>query len=211
MANNRPINRRPWRRPPWRKSRRPVRWTELNTNPMTDACIVQPYNGVCIAEDPSAMSIGTLELWNGDFDAEYADDASVVVERIVGNISVRGFSPEVAGANSVPVFRLGMLAVEGVEDIATWSPPNLFVREDLEEHEWMWLHQTWWDASWHEAPSWGPSGIRYGAEIFLDLRVKRKLAKKDHIVLLPHFAGVGVFEGASIQYVHNLRGLFSSK
>lgn len=208
MANQRPINRRPWRRKPWTKSR-PVRWCELNVNELTDNCAYGPKNAVCTNEDPSTLYLGTTELWNGDFDAEYADDANVVVERIVGDVVMRTrVTPDAEGQWIVPALRMGLLAVEEVEDISTWTPPNLWLREDFEEFEWMWLFHTQFDNWWIALDG----VVRAGKEQHLDLRVKRKLGKKDHLVMLAQFAGLGGIQGSVVcDWSHSLRGLFSSK
>lgn len=214
MANNRPINRRPWRKKPWSKgNRRPVRWVELNCNETISDCTIEGHNAVCAFDDPDLRRLGTTELWSGDFDAEYADDANVVVERIVGDISLGGISLHSDGQFVVPYVRLGLLAVEEVETIATWEPPNLFLREDLEEYEWMWLYGSNFKGNW--VPTLGIEavpGMRYGDELHVDLRVKRKLGKKDHLVLLAQFATLGPPVGSiTVGYFHTLRGLFSNK
>lgn len=216
MANNRPINRRPWRRAPWRgKSRRPVRWVELNCSERggLETCEVNSNVAVCNTPDPSLRTAGVLELWSGDFDAEYADDGNVVVERIVGDISLGGISLMGGGQFVVPYVRLGMLAVEEVESVATWDPPDLFAREDLEEFEWMWLYGTDFKGNWVPTLSGeATQGMRYGDTIHLDLRVKRKLGKKDSIVMIAQFGTLGPLVGSvNVGYFHTLRGLFSTK
>lgn len=214
MANNRPINRRPWRKKPWsRGNRRPVRWVELNNTETVDDCQVSAHNAVCAFDDPVLRKPGTLELWSGDFDAEYADDASVVCERIVGDISLGGISLASDGQFVVPYVRLGLLAVEEVENIGDYEPPNLFLREDLEEFEWMWLYGSDFKGNWQPTLDWeAVPGMRYGDQLHIDLRVKRKLGKKDHIVLLAQFATLGPLVGSvTVGYFHTLRGVFSSK
>lgn len=216
MANNRPINRRPWRRKPWSKSRRPVRWVELNCSerPPDAPCQVSVQPAVCNAEDPALRSAGVLELWSGDFDAEYADDASVVVERIVGDISLGGISlVDAEGQYVVPYVRLGILAVQEVESIATWDVPDLFAREDLEEYEWMWLYGTNFKGNWQPTIATElTQGMRYGDEVHIDLHVKRKLGKKDHLVVVAQFGSLGPLVGSvNVSFFHTLRGVFSTK
>lgn len=196
MSRSRPINRSPFRRKPWKLSQRSGRWTECNVSALLGDCQfgIQPF--VCAVEDPVAMQPGTRELLAGDFDMEWADKSHVKIDRVVGDISLATRAIIVGNEWSVPILRMGLLVVEEVEDIASWVPPNLFVREDVEEFSWMWLWQSsfegmvpplvYGDGPVVEAPFF--SGVRVFDKVHLDLRVKRKLGKKDHLVMLHHAA-----------------------
>lgn len=211
---NGPIRRRPWKRPPWKKTRRNRRWNELNAIPALDPCVFIPAAAVCSSDDPSLRRLGMQELWDGDIDAEYADASEVLLERIVGDIDVRGVTiastPE--GEWALPCLRMGLLAVEEVETVASYDPPNLWSREDLEEFQWLWLWQTWFPGFTGTQASTIPGqSVYYGDSNHLDIRVRRSLGKKDHIVLLAQYAVQGGFGGstASVVYNHDLRGVFT--
>jgi len=219
MANNRPINRNPFRRRPWRgrRTNRTGRWVDCNSTALVpgEDCRVESTNFVCAVQDPNAMVGGTKVLLTGDFDMEWADRGEVRVDRVVGDIQVS--SRSVASQNEwyLPMLRIGLLLVEEVQDIAAWVPPNLFLQEDLEEFEWMWLWQPDLEvqppllnpqgASGQESPQF--SGFRNWDSTHLDLRVKRKLGKKDHLVMLCHAASLGPIINFSASAQHTLRAM----
>jgi len=185
---------------------------ELNTNAMDDPCVIIPANFTCASDDPTALNAGLLELWDGDADAEYSDDSTVLLERIVGDISLRGRTiPDPAeGTWQLPYCRMGILAVEEVETI-TDKGVNLWNREVLEEYQWLWLWQTCWPELSFSRPPTTSEHLYYGDAVHVDCRVRRKLGKKDHLVMLSQLAVVGGFAGSvvSVEYVHDLRGVFT--
>lgn len=206
---NRPINRRPWRRKPWAK-RRPTRWIELNCTQGSADCVMEGIPILCYSEDPDVRQV--RDMWYGDDDMEYADDNTVLLERIVGSINVGALALPDAGGNwALPEIRMGLLVVQEVEDLSTYRPPSLYIREDIEEYQWLWMHEFNSTENAWQNDSRLPAGVRYGRHLDIDLHVKRKLSKKDHLVLLtersvPYLAGTVV-----ASYTYLMRGLFSTK
>lgn len=154
-------------------------------------------------------------MWSGDIDAEYADDGHVVLERLVGSINVGLIAlPDAEGNFVMPTVRMGILAVEEVEDLTTYPAPSLFVREDIEEYSWLWMHEfNATEGAWVTTADFAPgnNGVRAGRHLDIDLRVKRKLSKKDHLVLLTERAVPFEFGTTAADYTYLLRGLFSTK
>lgn len=194
--------------------RRPVRWIEGNSShgieplPAVSSFPLSPSIDVSLW--PAA---GGTELIFGDDDLDWMDANEATIERVVGQVSVLGaqliFGP--ADMHATALYRLGMLVVQEVEDIAAWVPPSLWDREALEEYEWTWMYQG-------ELSFFHPGGqvedTRYFARdhVDIDSHIKRKLGKKDHLVLLGQFGLTSALVsdlvlGAS----HQLRVLFKTK
>lgn len=179
---NRPINRRPWRRPPWRRAaKRPVRWLDANSN----RTLEPPWY---TAGGPSPLpNQGKVLLW-GDDDLEWMDSNEVLLMRLVGSISY-GFTVESRptdtfwGIYGPPVLRAGILVCEELDSQGGRPTLDLFDPEVLEEYEWMWLHQAGEYTAGSQIANGSSVFNAYRTDIPLDLRVRRKLGKKDAVVL----------------------------
>lgn len=225
MSRNRPINRRPFRRPPWRK--KPVRWVDANSAALEPT----EFNlGVGSITPPGTGGIATVnyrELVVGDIDTGWSDNQDVVLERLVGDISImqRHLSGPLtdisndsllSGALRVfPIVRMGIVLLEDEDETATPSPPGLWTADDLRDGEWLWLKQ-WNSLENSHCYLDEPNGtlLRIGSlDIHLDLRVKRKIGRRDRLVLCHEYAQVGeTFEGThAIDVQPLLRALVSTK
>lgn len=126
------------------------------------------------------------ELLVGDLDMDWSDKSEVTVQRILGNLSLWMLSetdPDNGGtAFPEPVLvRFGLLATEDTDRL--YQDIDLGDPESLEEYEWMWLNQTTAEFNWQYEE---PSGVRRAtatANYDVDVITKRKLGKKDSIVL----------------------------
>jgi len=90
--------------------------------------------------------------------------------------------------------RMGIVLVKAVDDsAAAVNPPSLWEADDLADGEWLWLWQL-------GAPT--ESHVFYDSETYavtrmwahdyhLDLRVKRKLGRRDRLVLCHEWVHVG--------------------
>lgn len=188
MANQRPINRRPAayarRRGRWKafnKALHPVRWLDCNSTqgqPEPATCGTNPLYVSC---EPLASPV---ELLVGDLDWDWSDTSEVRIDRIVGTMSWSYVSSS-DSMSSPPLpllLRFGILATEDTDRV--YQTIDLFDPEALEEYSWMWLHQS---------VAYGNSFINGAAQDFfsfagsldtqLDIRTRRKLGKKDSIVL----------------------------
>lgn len=215
MGTRNPIGgpfKRRVRRPLPLAMRRPVRWIEGNSSagveelPETTSFTLTPTLDTSLW--PTA---GGTELIFGDDDLDWMDKNEATIERVVGDISLVGFGLYDSPLNIVTqaYYRLGILVVEEVEDISTWVPPSLWDREAVEEYEWMWLKQGLLK------PAFAPLvtadyRLWYNDELHLDLRVKRKMGKKDHLVILGQFGlgGTPLVGTVGFTCSHLLRVLF---
>jgi len=134
---------------------------------------------------------GCFEVVSGENDLDFADKSESRLDRVVGKVSIGLRSIQVeANVFSLVFARMGMLVVEEVDDILTWQPPNLWDHDHLEEFEWMWLWQgniIDGEAGLLQLPNPNdPSfvDVRSWRTIDLDVRVRRKIGKQDHLVLL---------------------------
>jgi len=171
------------RRPLLSRVKRPVRWFDGgSTVGQTDPPLVQTWS---LAPDPSTWpAAGGRELIAGDIDLEWMDKNEVVVERIVGDLAFSFLSVPVPPSTEIfALVRLGILVVEEVESLASWVPPWLFDNEAIEEFEWMWLNQFVIKGD----PTVEAGVVRGYENVHIDLRVKRKMGKKDHLVLVGQF------------------------
>jgi len=194
--------------------RRPVRWIEGNSSHGVEPLPVANGFSLTPTLDTSLWpTAGGTELIFGDEDLDWMDANEATTERIVGNIDVLGANLLADGSNYVraALFRLGLITVQEVEDISTWVPPSLWDREALEEYEWMWLYQG-------TVVMTNPGGDTNGNNLFgsahidVDSSIRRKIGKKDHIVLLGQFALTGALTSdLVISAYHCLRVLFKTK
>lgn len=227
--NNRPIRTRP----PGRK--RPVRWIDAFSAPgastITEAgADPTPNPGVVDAGGiypfTSFTSVDWRELVVGDLDTEWADANEVVVERLVGDIRVAGRELFSSVDNLVslaprwigmpPLVRMGIVLVEDVDDAASsYDPPSLWQPDDLADGEWLWLWQLGSPNEAHMQLDEGAStALRvWTHDYHLDLWVKRKLGRRDRLVLCHEWAHVGpTFSGdRAIDVQPLLRCLVSTK
>lgn len=206
-----PFKRRVRRPIPLGGVRRPVRWIEGNSSAgLEELPHTTAFNFTPTLDTSLWPSAGGTELIFGDQDLDWMDRNEATIERIVGDIAVNGFYL-VTGDDVVTAYfyRLGILVVEEVEDISTWVPPSLWDRESIEEYEWMWLKQGNLIGT---STTVGPAALWFGDDIHIDLRVKRKIGKKDHLVLLGQFGtGATDFDGLlSTEARHLLRVLFKT-
>jgi len=209
--------RRRVRRPFGKASRRPVRWIDAASK-NADECQFTNIDVLC------TPTTGR-ELISGDLDIEWVDKNEVVLERLVGSLSYWASTSleqsfPAADGRDTPNLRMlvrtGILVREELGSAAAADAIDLFDNESIEEYEWMYLHQ--------HAPIWmgdnfsilGPTTGFPLVSLYsqwtedLDLRVKRKLGKKDHLMLFQQWAaGPGAFD-MSLSAAHLLRQLIKS-
>lgn len=196
--------RRPNFRKPFgtKRAKRPTRWIDANSNPASDC----QYIGDAISCLPT---IGK-DLIFGDLDMDWSDKSEVTLSRLVGNLSwtcsssttqVVPLSVERGIPNQRVLVRAGILVREEVDAFAGTDPIDLFDPESIEEYEWMWLnqHQVLFHGDGWYSPSGLPNELVITSvsqwDVDLDLRVKRRLGKKDHLVLFRQWAaGPGAFD-----------------
>lgn len=222
--NNRPIRTRP----PGR--RRPVRWIDafsaamqLAGEPPTPNPGVVPPGSITPAA--TLYTADYRELVVGDIDTEWADANEVVVERLVGDITVKG-RDSLPGVDSLfqvatsfigmsTMVRMGIVLVEDVDDSPTAiNPPSLWEADDLADGEWLWLWQLGSPNEQHMLFEPADQLIRvWSHDYHLDLRVKRKLGRRDRLVLCHEFVHVGpTFNGEhAVDVQPLLRCLVSTK
>lgn len=232
MANQRPI-RAPRQR--WRRGRRrPVRWIDAFSAPLAlDAsgdAIAGAMPAGPIVPGGLGVSAGDLytvdyrELVVGDIDTEWADANEVVLERLVGDITLGGVdslsAPEgiVGSYNSLrTLVRMGIVLLEDVDEqtTSTEKPPSLWTADDLADGEWLWLMQIGSPNQEHmETDATGEVYTRlWNHDFHLDVRVKRKIGRRDRLVLCHEFAlPAPVLVGTHAVSVHPLlRALVSTK
>jgi len=238
MANHRPIRRG---RIPFRR-RRPTRWIDcgsvglLNLGPTEpgtpDIFVPGQLTGYGVdvmgSGGTGGATSGAIELLVGDGDTWWADANEVRLERVVGSIalqvSARALEADLAGNTNYwltrmcPIVRFGLLVVAEEDEEVVALPPSLHESDDLEESQWLWLHQTQ-----------GGVGIQWAFEnasdlylqrqavvdIPIDVRVKRKISRRDRLCLVHEygwFAGAVAEDiSASVRFVHQLRCLVSTK
>lgn len=181
MANTRPIRRG---RIPFRRGKRwlskalhPVRWLDCNSsqgNPLLQ-CEQTTHDQLCTPQAP-------LELLVGDLDWDWSDASEVRIDRIVGTLSwsVR-FQSDASdlGSGAALMLRFGILATEETDRV--YQTIDLWDPESIEEYEWMWLGQHTLAPDWDGLEAiWKSSK---SIDIPLDVRTRRKLGKKDSVVL----------------------------
>lgn len=185
-VNNRPIQRKPVayakRKGRWRalnKALHPIRWLDANsTQGIVETCGVQP---IFLACEPMAVPV---ELLVGDQDWDWSDTSEVRIDRLVGTMSWNyAYSNNATNQPTLPlIMRFGILATEDTDRV--YQAIDLFDPESLEEFQWMWLDQrTAWDQPIVRGTA--PEFHQYtgSIDIPLDVRTRRKLGKKDSVVL----------------------------
>lgn len=164
---------------------RPIRWVNASDDAVSD-CQVSYHTMDC--NNPDAV-----ELLAGDPELTFSDRNEPTLERIVGSISLAysytlGAAPNLGG--TYPIVRLGLLVVNDSPDVTTWTPPSPWKNQDLNDEMWMWLHQT---SSWNYVnqilgPVGATNGNLFGSiDIPVDVRVKRKLARDCHVMLVHQY------------------------
>lgn len=210
MANQRPIRRAPFPRFR-RRRRRPQRWIEGNSaiSATEFPCTVQGSLVQCLPDTPVRV------LLDGDADWEWADRSEVVVDRIVGSLTWRLFMDNEPGPTVVPfLVRYGVLALEETED--TYPTIDLFDREAIEEYQWMWIDQFsvsgMNNVQYDDPNDPATAFVLTTYDTKLDIATRRKLGKKDRVVLYAqfHYMGGNETNVHSIQVVPLLRTIIQS-
>lgn len=201
MGKRRPINRRPWRRAPWKVQWRDFSYgvfdRENDDDDWTEAPCAIPRGPVeCETFDDTGTTT-VRYIWAGPADAEHLDDNTCTIQRIVGSIDLRFYSPNPSGLLH-PVVRLGVLHREEIPPDGTTLDPRINLWDDahLEDFQWMWLHQAGWDNIWTAGPE--ATDLNGSVRIPVDIRVKRKLSRRDGIALLASFVVPATSPGAIV-------------
>lgn len=199
MANRRPIRapRQGWRR----GRRRPTRWVDCFSSNIASGASGAIGGGSISPGVDTGIASSYRELVVGDLDTEWADANEVLVERIVGQISLSGTDTDTTIADIgslpgrwgflIPAVRLGLVVVEDVDDSSgPLDLPALFNADDLQDAEWMWLFQLGSPNETHLAFDTSiSSAVRtWTHDVHLDVRVKRKLGRRDRLVLVQEWA-----------------------
>lgn len=126
---------------------------------------------------------GSVLFW-GDDDLEWMDVNECRLDRLVGTITVamqvaqfttNGYGP--------PLCRLGLLLVEEIEDQGSRPGIDLFDPESIEEYEWMWLSHIGEYEYGGDYIVDTQAYTRHRRDVALDTHNRRKLGKKDALVL----------------------------
>jgi len=200
MANQRPIRRGkiPFKRG-GRWHDRPKRWAastdSLETTSGGLISAVIPY----VANEDVTGSEPIASLLSGEFDvATWADEQEIRVDRIVGSIGIGGrvLLDSSAEAPAPIVVRLGMIVSEDVTADLTADNPRrkLFDQNDLQEAEWMWLHQVVLEPTVYPGDA---SRVNYTYNLPIDIRNRRKIGQKDYLFLYSQFA---ILDGTETEF-----------
>lgn len=199
----------------------PVRWLEANVNTYATTDQGVPLPGLTVIENvvPTGNPASPRVLIWGDDDLEYMDANESILERTVGQISLECSTREDLGGAlymPLPVVRMGLLVSDDVEDQTLVPNIDLWERESIEEHRWLWLHQV---GQWERVAT-NAVGTdfyhQFRADLAIDSSVHRKLGKKDALLLYAQWA-IPVGFGAepdfdlSVRYVENIRCLMKTK
>jgi len=185
MANNRPI--RSPRVPRWRRGRftpRKVnrRWIDANSNIINDSCGCETSSLTCEPNLPR-------ELLVGDLDIDWSDKSEVTIQRVLGSILLSGYTERTV-ADSLPAYspivRMGILVTEDTDRL--YQVIDMGDPESLEEYEWMWLYNTLVPKESSQFFAGGVERSSVALTIPVDIRSKRKLGKKDSLVLYSQVA-----------------------
>lgn len=213
--------RRSWKRK-WRPRgpggrRPPTRWIDGSSQGNSgEPCLYSPIPLPCSVppNTPTAPLLGVYVVASGEVDLDWADKSESRLDRVVGDIGLKALTT-IAQEDEIvwPDIRLGMLVAEEIDDITTWNPPNLWDHDHLEEFEWMWLYQTQvlgWDGGAREE-SWPSLGSRswFAKDVHVDLHVRRKLGKADHLVIVGQFShGISAVFNSAVGMACMLRAVF---
>jgi len=203
-------------RPRRGQPKRPKRWSASSSFMVTD-----PSPGLVPVSVVDALALGDAGqppvdmILSGEFDVEdWADEQEIRVDRVVGDIAIAGNATQVGAPWSPICVRMGLIVVEELSDDGTAPDPtrNLFDQSDLQEAEWMWLHQTILTAPTERMTS---NVIPYAYNMHLDLRVRRKIGQKDGMFLYAAWAAeTNAYDGlmvVDLRLYHHLRTIMVSK
>jgi len=202
MANQRPIRR--GRFPRFRRGRRrPTKWLDANSSTVLDTNICWPD-----VISPQCEPTAPVVLISGDIDLDIFD-SDVTFDRLVGNLNLTGYIASEATAESL-WYRFGILAVEDTDGL--YQTIDLWDRESVEEYEWMWIEERIVPRTGFFTAA-GSALQLFDLSIPLDIKTRRKLGKKDAIVLysqIKDFIGAGSAV-ISINQSHLMRAIAMSK
>lgn len=240
MANQRGIRRGkiPFRA---RRRRRPTRWIDCASASILNLGPPEPGEpDTFVPGQLSNLTVGLMgesgtqgaaqsaaELIVGDGDTWWADDNEVRVERIVGNLTFEAsaratYLDLIGNANLrfkqmlVPVVRFGLLVVAEEDEEVVALPPSLHEHDDLEETQWLYLYQgtggTGIQWTYEETEIWVVRHCIW--DVPIDIRVKRKLSRRDRLVMVYEhgfLAGIpSTSISAHVSLIHQLRCLVST-
>jgi len=210
MANQRPI-RAP--RGKWRRGRRrPVRWIDgftavpavVEAGPPATTTGYLP-DALVLPQGTATSSINYRELIVGNLDTEWSDDNNVLLERLVGELSFKlNLWNNFTNANRLlenfnsfsPVVRLGVVLIEDIDEgnATPPEPPSLWQADDIADGEWLWSHQfrAWQHFEYRPDPASVTAAYVHALhDIHIDLRVRRKIGRRDRLILCHSWAFVG--------------------
>jgi len=210
------------RRHKWRRGGvpvRPLKWISgaSETDPeAADPCRVKISPVACFDGDGGVPSAHEIVAGRSDLIEMDRNESTMV--RIVGQISLdysQIFYNQLPSFQ-IPFVRLALVANEGDVSPATWVPPDLWSRADLEEVPFMWLHQSNFAKGFAITAfgtlNLGPdlnSVIQLRDEIDVDCRINRKIGRDGSIFLVAqtHYTGpVGLGVNAPlVAMIQNLR------
>lgn len=155
------------------------RWIDCNSH-LWSECGTTITNMSCLPGEPR-------ELLVGDLDMDWSDKSEVTLARIVGNINVF-LASSIASLTAIPLpalVRFGLLVTEDTDRL--YQAIDLGDPESLEEYEWMWLTEQImpFQLDYLVAEERTAAG---SLNLTLDTSVKRKLGKKDSLVLYSQIA-----------------------
>lgn len=159
-----------------------MRWIDCNSNRL------HPVAGPPFVQGQTPTYAGTpttgkVLLW-GDDDLEWMDVNEVRVERLAGSIDIAVSVDQTVTSNiGQPVFRAGILLAEELEDQGTRPQIDLYDPESYEEFEWMYLASGIVSNYAGDFVTGGVAQTRNNVSIPIDTRNRRKLGKKDALVL----------------------------
>lgn len=192
------------RRHKWRRTGvpiRPLKWisgaSETNSQ-LGDPCVVTVNPVPCFDGENSLPT--AHEIVAGRSDLIEMDRQESTMVRIVGQISLdyTQIFKNATPSFQIPHVRLALVSNEGDVSPATWIPPDLWTRNDLEEVPFMWLHQTNFAKGFAlfsvgnivVAPGYD-SYIQLRDVIDVDCRINRKIGRDGSIFLIAsaHYSG----------------------
>lgn len=190
MANNRPIRRG---RIPFRRPQRPKRWG-ASVDAMEFLPEIGQNGGLISTVIPSALtdaeagSVPVQTFLVGEFDvAPWADEQEVRLDRIVGSIGIAGVvgDPNPDLPVNPFVVRMGLIVNEELTDDGTADEVrrNLWDYTDLQEAEWMWLHQSVILPARDTNPTVSEALGYVSFNLPVDIRNRRKIGQKDELAL----------------------------
>lgn len=188
MANQRPIRKR--RRRFYGLKKRPTRWIAEGGQVSDEPVGGQGFVASTLANEALLINQGVppyATIVQGEFDVEpWSDDEEVTIDRIVGDLSWVG-NVQYSGVAPKLVIRAGIIVAEDVSDDPGAPDPtrSLFDFSDLQEAEWLWLHQFTPDADGRLESSGTQPDVDWlvSHNVHVDIRCRRKLGQKDILYL----------------------------